>query len=475
MCYIIIWKRKTIIQMQIDDYIGDPTTNYLYMNNSSHRRCNEELLGGIGIKRRKKRPKKIKLPDNQTKIDQFIKIYAINTDKQFKLPYHKKLNYPTVSSKFKSSLEYTALQAFPNARGYLKNIFQFNSMDFWSFIPKSRRKKSMYKKLSMIDVFKLEMARYKRGVKYYKEWIDQLNNIPGLIDAVQIPTNDIPDPSQYGKLVHNLGSENIRNYFYTLVNECMKYNLIDCKVIIWDGRFLESYCSKNKNKELKAFSDSEAGKYKHISKYRGVGYVDSTFICGYYSLPIHYNVFPGNRNDNIVFRKSFKKLMDINYPQSYLLLADSGPYSKKNLKLVRYYKIVPIIYARKNIKENVIKVGHRKYINIKYIPDNIKPYIKKIMSLRYKVEWEFSPAKVSYKADQMINRGIENARISIGKLKCIELLTALTAVKNHRPDLINSPTAFKDYRPQFSVHSIQEKLSESNISLINQSKLESLG
>ncbi|MBD3229345.1 MAG: hypothetical protein GF329_14265 [Candidatus Lokiarchaeota archaeon] len=75
----------------------------------------------------------------------------------------------------------------------------------------------------------------------------------------------------------------------------------------------------------------------------------------------------------------------------------------------------------------------------------------------------------------MINRGIENARINIGKLKCIELLTALTAVKVHRPDLINSPTAFKDYRPRFSVNSIENKLSENNISLVGRSKLEVLG
>ncbi|TFF89397.1 MAG: hypothetical protein EU549_00740 [Promethearchaeota archaeon] len=128
-------------------------------------------------------------------------------------------------------------------------------MDFCDNIPQNRVQKSLYKNFSMAAVFKLEMARYKRGVKYYKDWVDELNNVPGLIDAVQVSIDYIPDSSQYGRLVHNLGSQNIKNFFYQLIEECIKYKLIDCKLIIWDGRFIESYCSKNKNKKLKAFSD----------------------------------------------------------------------------------------------------------------------------------------------------------------------------------------------------------------------------
>ncbi|MBD3229346.1 MAG: hypothetical protein GF329_14270 [Candidatus Lokiarchaeota archaeon] len=107
-----------------------------------------------------------------------------------------------------------------------------------------------------------------------------------------------------------------------------------------------------------------------------------------------YEVILYDNNDGIIEEHCYEVEIvsnleyykNLNYPQSSLLLADSGPYSKENVKLVRYYRIVPIIYARKNIIKNVIKVGHRKYINIKYIPDNIKPYLKKVMSLRYKSE-----------------------------------------------------------------------------------------
>ncbi|HUY00987.1 MAG TPA: hypothetical protein VMV49_15600 [Candidatus Deferrimicrobium sp.] len=53
--------------------------------------------------------------------------------------------------------------------------------------------------------------------------------------------------------------------------------------------------------------------------------------------------------------------------------------------------------------------------------------------------------------ERMNNRGMENAQMNVGKLKCTELLTALTAVKLHRLDLITSPTAFRKYSPKFSV------------------------
>ncbi|MHA1784336.1 MAG: hypothetical protein ACTSVE_03995 [Candidatus Helarchaeota archaeon] len=69
--------------------------------------------------------------------------------------------------------------------------------------------------------------------------------------------------------------------------------------------------------------------------------------------------------------------------------------------------------------------------------------------MRTKVEREFSPAKVVYHTDRMNNRGIENSRMYIGKLKCLELLTASTPLKVHRLDLIKKPMAFKSYRPKF--------------------------
>jgi len=87
---------------------------------------------------------------------------------------------------------------------------------------------------------------------------------------------------------------------------------------------------------------------------------------------------------------------------------------------------------------------------------------------------QFSPAKVCYHADRMTNRGRENAAINIGKLKCIELLTALTAVKVHRLDLINCPTAFRAYHPKYSTRTLLNNMSDDRVALFNPLKSESL-
>lgn len=456
---ILVWKKRKIIQMQLPDYLGAPQVSYFEMFKSRDRYRVEKELGGMGIKRRKRRVKNGLMSPNQVTLDQFLSIKMKKWSGGFKLPYRQKIDFPAIPPSFRVSPEFVALQAHSCTMGYLKHLFRFNPMTFWENLPLTPAQQALYRVLSAADVFKLEMARYKRGVERFKDWIDDLNYIPGLIDAVGILPENIPDPGEYGQLVHHLGSKNINGYFLDRVQECIRYRLIDCKMVIWDGRFLGSNCAKNKNKKLKAFSDPEAGKYKHVGTFRGVGYVDSSFICAKYNLPIYYESFPGNRNDNPIFRKTFNEMMTLKLPHSEILLSDAGPYSNKSLNLVSSAGIVPLIFARKNIKKDVIKVAPRKYINISRVPPTMFPHLERLLNFRTNIERAFSPAKVVYHADRMNNRGLENSRMCIGKLKCIDLLTALTAVKVHRPDLINKPTAFRDYRPDFTVEALSQNLS----------------
>jgi len=455
MAYIMIWKMKILIQSQIDDYIGNSFGIFFDMTDSTHRRLYKKLFGSMGIKIYKKRNKIVELPKEQTILDQYVEFFPKTASKMFKMPYRTKLKYPEIPAWFAKSTECEALKAYKKSKGYLKHIFQLNSLDFWENLLLNSTQSSLYTDISIADVFKLEMARYKRGVSSYTKWIDDLKHIPGLIDAVQINPKRIPDESRYGKLVHNLGSNNIRNYFFELVKECAGYNLIDYQIIIWDGRFLRSFCANNENKKLKAFSDRDAGKYKHIGKFFGVGYIDSSMVCSKYNLSVYYDSYPANRNDNIIFRNSFSDYLTYNFPASKILLSDAGPYSNQSLELVRSANIIPLIFARKNIKKYVIRVADRKYINIKYVIPEIIPHLTKFLNLRTGIKRNYSPAKVCYHTDRMNNRGIENSKMSIGKLKCIELLTALTAIKVHRPDLINKPTAFRKYRPEFMTENLE--------------------
>ena len=467
--FIAIWKKKEICQMQITDYFGNFRVIFFDMSDSNDRRLYELLLNGAGIKKRKKRAKPSRVPKEQTLLDFYFEFLPKYELKWSKMPYRQKVDYPEIPAPFRNSLECIALQNYSTARGYLKHIFQLNSLKFWEDVNLNDKQKHLYRSLSIVDVFKLEMARYKLGINKYKDWIDFLKFTPAVIDAVEISYNVIPAPSEYGQLVFHLGSENIKNYFLERVKECISYKLIDCKIITWDGRFLESYCAKNENKTLKAFADPEAGKYKHVGKFRGLGYVDSSIVCAKYNLPIYYDSFPANRNDNPIFRETFGAYSTLNFPRSQILLADAGPYSIKSLKLVKSFGIIPLIYARKNIKLHVIKVDTRKYINISYIPASIITYLRTLLNIRTGIERSFAPARVVYNASRMNNRGMENSKINIGKLKCIELLTA---IKVRRLDLTNIPTAFSDFRGAYSVKALKIPQFEKFNSILNGAKIE---
>lgn len=453
--YLLIWKRKLIIQHQIDDYFGRHIVIFFDMTVPSHRYYCKKLLGGMGIQRRNPKRKPRQLPSMQTTLDQFRVNPPPMKPKPFKMPYSQKLILPPIPAWFRDSAESIAVQTYFTNRGYLKHLFQFNPLTFWETLHLTPKQKRLYRKLSRAEVFKLEIARYKRGITTYETWIDALRYTPGLLHAVQIDPEHIPTPSEYSQLVSHLGSTAVKQYFLELVQECMTYRLIDGKILIWDGRFLESYCAKNKNKKLQAFSDQDAGKYKHIGKFRGVGYVDSTFICAKYNLPLYYQTFPANRNDNISFRQTFSEFIAHNSHASKILIADAGPYSNASLQLVKRAGIIPLIYARKNIKRHVIKIAPRKYINTSHIPLEMIPALKQLLNLRTKIERSFSPARVVYHVERMNNRGMENAQMNVGKLKCTELLTALTAVKLHRPDLVTCPTAFRKYSPSFLAERIK--------------------
>ena len=441
--YIAIWKRKVICQCQITDYLGKSIIIFFDMKNPTHRKYYRLLLRGAGIKKRRNRLALRIPPKGQQILDQFFPSSAVTGRLSFKLPYRHQVRLPPIPTPFAESMEYQALQAYPRAKGYLNYLFQFNSFAFWDFLPGSLVQDALYRTISAADVFKVEMARYKWGITKYDRWIELLTHIPAILEAVGIAWDHMPTGSQYGQLVAHLGRENIQAYFFRLVQECLSLRLIDCKIIIWDGRFLESNCAKNANTHLHRVADAEAGKYKHIGKYYGVGYIDSTFLCAKHNLTFYYQSFPANRNHNLIFRQTFQEIRAQPFPHAQILLADAGAYSKTSLRLVRAADTIPLIYARKNCNYPVIQVAPRKFINIQYVPPVMFPRLIEILNYRTKIERNYSPARVVYEVSRMNNRGWENASMNIGKLKCIELLTALTAVKLHRLDLLNTPTAFR--------------------------------
>lgn len=462
--YIIKWKRRKILQRHLLESEDKKLRIEFDMTNQKDRYHYKKLFGSMGI-RRWKRKRIRKLHEFQRKIYEFFYTLTqkgkLRKNSSFKMPYRTKILFPSPADFLEKCLswdERAAITHYPRCRGYLNYLFRLNFFHFWDEVKLNTKQKQLFQQFSMKDILKLELARYKCGILTYQQWLDLLQFSYPLFNSCELNQERVPSLNQYGKLVAQLGSANLVNYFQTLVQECINFNLVDFKVGIWDGRFLESYCAKNPNKRLQRFSDLEAGSYKHITKFYGVGYLDSSIIDAKYNLTVHFSVFPANRNDNIIYRRTYSDCLKWGHPNFLIMVADAGCYSDKSLDFTALCGSVPLILAKENIKKNVIQIDRWKYINISYIPPYMMPYLKQLLNYRTKIERNFSPARVVYRVYRMLNRGYENAVCNIAKLKIIELLTAITAVKVHRPDLMNCPTAFRNLSPKWRWSAIKEEL-----------------
>lgn len=128
-----------------------------------------------------------------------------------------------------------------------------------------------------------------------------------------------------------------------------------------------------------------------------------------------------------------------------LIISDSGPYDLNILEGVQFKGMIPIIRARKNIKNQPVKeLKKRYYFNIDFIPKEWSDeFFLKISSFRPMIEQGNSYNNRYYNASRMNSRGFEAAIKLRATIYILVLLKALTAYKLSRLDLVIKPIAFK--------------------------------
>ena len=134
----------------------------------------------------------------------------------------------------------------------------------------------------------------------------------------------------------------------------------------------------------------------------------------------------------------------------------------KNMEFIHFKGQVPVIRARKNIKNQPVKELKKGfYFNTAFIPKDwaIELFLK-IYSFRPMIEQGNSANNTYYNASRMNTRGIEAAIKQRVTIYILELLKALTAYKVGCPDLMMMPTAFeasKYFGAQFAKPLLAEK------------------
>lgn len=341
-----------------------------------------------------------------------------------------------------------AFQILKKFNGYLGNIFVLNpSFDsYFRNVQISIGYMPQLETSALNNVFKLEIARCKLGYSNLESFIRDYNQNHALRKELKIQSREKITLSSYRRNLKMIYPY-LDKVAETLIQECRDLKLIGDKIWIWDRRFFKCNCSGLKNKKTGALSDIDAGHYvKKTGKYSvlaGTGYTDTCIVDSWWGLPVFWDAVNASKNDNTIFQDTVNQCLKSTTEKPLFLIADAGPDSHPSNEVVIEKGIVPIIAARANSVGNILKTETGHHFRAQYIPRIYNRLLGKLYNLRTTVERKNSNEVVGYHRSKTHTRGSEWAKIYVSIGNIVSLLTALTAFKVGRYDLIRAPGAFR--------------------------------
>jgi len=371
--------------------------------------------------------------------------------RKIRIPY--KIRPAVVVSKdyMENVLPRNQIRAFQNLKkfnGYLGNIFSLNtSVDaYFNSVQVSIGYTPQLETSALNNVFKLEIARCKLGYSNFKSFIRDYNQNQALRKELEIKGGEKITLSSYRRNLRMIYPY-LDKFAETLIQECRSLKLIGDKIWIWDRRFFKCNCNGLKKKETGMLSDPDAGHYvKKAGRYSvlsGTGYTDTCIVDSWWGLPVYWDAVNASKNDNTIFQDTVNRCIRSTTEKPFFLIADAGPDSHPSNEVVIEKGIIPIIAARANSIGNILKTEKGNHFRAQYIPRMYHKSLGKIFNLRTTVERKNSNDVVGYNRSKTPTRGNEWAKIYVSISNIAALLTALTAFKVGRHDLIRAPSAFR--------------------------------
>ena len=296
----------------------------------------------------------------QTKLTDFIDGTLLYLKKKIRIPYKTK-PVPANNEKYMEGVltesQIFAFQTYSTFNGYLNHLFALNPSvdDFFMNmqIDHGYKPQHNFDILNFNNIFKLEVTRCKLGYTHFNSWIMEFNQNESLRKELGILSHyQLTERSYLRNL--NIISSCLNEYADQLKQECRALNLIGDKIWIWDRRFFECNSNGVKRKETGKLSDPDAG---HYVKKTG-----------------RYSVLTGT---------GYK-------------IGDAGPDSHGSNKVVKDYKIIPVIAARSNSVGDIIKTDEGNCFRGEYIPRKFHPLLGKLYDLRTIIERRNSYEVVGY-------------------------------------------------------------------------------
>ena len=238
-----------------------------------------------------------------------------------------------------------------------------------------------------------------------------------------------PSHGLFTQFRHRLGKDGYERVFSVLLEQLLECEGIKGEVVAIDSTAVKAYSQRDlKNKRGKSDREARVGRGR-----RGfiLGYKVHTACCADSELPLAFMVAPCNMNE----KQFIKPLLDKVKGQGVCIktvLADAQYDSSKVRETVREHGAEPVIPYRKSSKiKHALKVGRD------FMVHGAKRLVK-LFRKRVSVERVFGRAKEWLLLDHLRVRGLEEAFIHASLSFSAMLTVALTAVKQHKPNLIRS-------------------------------------
>ena len=452
MIRILYIKKPNIYQTQLTDFIGLKEVETYEMWVSKDKNFVRKNFWWVPMRHYNKRSNSEEIIEPvliQLKITGFIKwVPTLKGKYLYRFPRVKITRFEDHAEGIISKKEWDMIHYIQGFKGYIEYLFYFNDFNFFDDLQEGLEADGVsFKTMFIKDIFAYELFRVNQGLKDFAglERMGRFLSTPPLFDVTNDP-NFFPTAADVSYVLKRIPAEELFKFFQLLVKECFELGIIIPRILIWDGQFIRSNCNNNKNKDKDAYNDPDAGYCRHNGTKKGVGYDPGILYAYCFNrwLPIYFKMFPGNRNDTRAFFETSNEFFKITEEEWKIVIGDSGGYSLKNMKYIRFKGLVPAIRARKNIKTQPVKELKKDfYFNTAFIPKiwSIELFLK-IYSFRPMIEQGNASNNTYYNASRMNTRGMDAAIKQRVTIYILELLKALTAYKIGRPDLLMLPTAF---------------------------------
>jgi transposase len=238
-----------------------------------------------------------------------------------------------------------------------------------------------------------------------------------------------PSHGLFTQFRHRLGKDGYEKVFSLLLEQLLKRGIVKGEVVALDGTAFKAYSQRSlDNKTGKSDSEARVGRAR-----RGfiLGYKVHAACCTGSELPLAFMVAPCNMNEKLFAKPLLEKLKEHGV-EFRVVLADAQYDSSKFREDVRLFGAEPVIPYRRSSKiKNGLKVGK----------DFITRGVKRLVNLfrkRVSVERMFGRAKEWLLLDHLRVRGVEQAFIHACLSFSAMITIALTAIRQHNPNLVRS-------------------------------------